>query len=109
VNRGERDDRKDRKMSATYRWKITTDRIGDNYSVGLEGPGDAPETIPAHWECDRFRMLDDDGEVYYHGVVYAEDLDSEEACFGPLDDFGTPNAGCTIIQRRNEAGEWETI
>lgn len=40
----------------------------------------------------KFRLLDDDGCVYYYGVM------SEDACFDPLDDFGTPNAGCTCIE-----------
>lgn len=40
----------------------------------------------------RFRMLDDDGDVYYYGVM------TQDACFDPLDDFGAPNAGCTSIE-----------
>jgi hypothetical protein len=52
-----------------------------------------------------FRLLDDDGEPYYLGA--SNDSDSEEA-FAPLDDYGTPNAGCTEIQylRNNE---WKTL
>lgn len=38
-----------------------------------------------------FRMYDDDGELYYSGWAKP---DTE---FDPLEDFGTPNAGCTSI------------
>jgi hypothetical protein len=50
----------------------------------------------------RFRMLDDDGNVYYGGRCTAD------VEFQPLDDFGMPNAGCTTIQFR-ENGEWRTL
>lgn len=53
----------------------------------------------------KFRMLDDDGEVYYEGE--SDDSDSEEA-FAPLDDYGMPNVGCTSIQFW-EKGKWETL
>jgi len=63
-----------------------------------------------------FRLLDDDGEIYYDGV--SDDSESERA-FDPLDDYGTPNAGCTGIQYlRNRPGhppslpcygKWETL
>jgi hypothetical protein len=29
--------------------------------------------------------------------------------FGPLDDLGTPDAGCVMIQYRNDKGDWETL
>jgi hypothetical protein len=56
-------------------------------------------------EIDRwaFRMLDDDGEVYYYGVS-----DQGES-FAPLWHFGTPNAGCTEIQYKQPDGRWETL
>lgn len=38
-----------------------------------------------------FRMKDDDGELYYEGKLLGG------YGFEPLDDFGTPNAGCTSI------------
>lgn len=50
-----------------------------------------------------FRLLDDDGIVYYEGVS------TVAASFAPLDDYGKPNDGCTEIQYRNAAGKWETL
>lgn len=50
-----------------------------------------------------FRMYDDDEILYYEGYCTAESFD-------PLDDFGCPNAGCTIIKYHNHRNrEWETI
>ena len=99
----------DSEPEPSYCWAITKDKIEDGKHVGTEGPHDAPDSIPDDWQTRKFRMLDDDGNVYYYGIVAAADIESEEAAFGPLDDFGAPNAGCTMIQWRTEDGEWETI
>jgi len=50
----------------------------------------------------KFRMFDDDGELYYEG--YSIDNSS----FDPMDDFGTPNAGVTEIKYVNN-GKFETL
>lgn len=47
---------------------------------------------------DHFKMFDDDGMLYYSGYVKP---DPDQEGFEPLDDYGTPNAGCTEIQYRN--------
>ena len=52
----------------------------------------------------RFRMLDDDGELYYRGLLVGD--------FGglePLDDFGAPNSGCTELQIYTRGKGWESI
>lgn len=51
----------------------------------------------------RFRMLDDDGNVYYGGRC------TPDVEFQPLDNFGMPNAGCTTIQFTGEDGEWYAL
>jgi hypothetical protein len=78
-------------------WIITKDHIAEPAArpgtcanaVGVTGPrgyaGDGSEL------AKRFRMYDDDGNLYYEGRCAEED-------FAPLDDFGTPNAGCTHIK-----------
>jgi hypothetical protein len=48
-------------------------------------------------------MKDDDGDVYYLGKCSHRDV------FAPLDNFGAPNAGCTSIEYKNDAGVWETL
>ena len=97
-----------------YEWTITKDHLaaglGMDSEVGKVGPSRATRTC-AQIEHDpkarSFRMLDDDREVYYTGRIVADE--GSEGDFGPLDDFGTPNAGCTTIQYRNAQGEWEDL
>ena len=86
-----------------YYWEITwaaTD-IGLGDEVGKEGPWNADTTLTA--EPERFRMKDDDGIVYYKGVIYGD-----YEGFEPLDDFGMPNAGCVVIEYMTD-GEWKML
>ena len=83
-------------------WYITDDAIDDGEATG-QWNGNDEDFDNLNELCQHlFRMLDDDGEVYYTG--YSDDNSS----FKPLDDFGTPNAGCTEIQYF-ENGKWETL
>lgn len=73
-------------------WKITADYIENGRRIGTcsrdwteEGAANVPLLLP-------FRMYDDDKNLYYEGVI-----DDESSGLEPLDDFGTPNAGCTMI------------
>lgn len=92
-------------------WKITQDLIEN---------GRADETVSADYDDELqkvrepsagpelgqprpFRMLDGDGNIYYYGFTFGDDDG-----FGPLDDFGQPNAGCTSIQYKI-AGKWEEL
>lgn len=90
-----------------YAWIITHDHlvdVGENGDVGTIGPANATEADKVRLragEGDVFNMRDDDGELYYSGrlVVSGNTThDDQVACFGPLDDFGMPNAGCTTIR-----------
>ena len=85
--------------TAKYRWTITRDRIeGETeYSAkGKEGPRNLDPTITDN--PVRFSMYDADDNCYYEGMLYG-DHDG----FEPLDDFGTPYAGCSAIKID---GEW---
>ena len=89
-------------------WIIDIDHIGDpkakpgtlQNAVGLMGPrgygGDGSELT------HKFRLLDDDGIVYYEGR-------SRDIGFGPLSDFGQPNAGATAIQYWVEGVGWKDL
>ena len=55
----------------------------------------------------KFRMKDDDGEIYYEGMIFETDK-TETTGFEPLDDFGEPNAGCTSIEYL-ENGKWVSL
>lgn len=54
------------------------------------------------YKAYKFRLLDDDGEVYYIGYS------SNNSSFAPLDDYGMPNDGCTDIQYW-EDGQWKSL
>lgn len=99
-------------------WIITEDLIADedapigSYSnaVGVTGPRSAPEHLIEALKAGKglqFKMYDDDGEHYYTGRGIADkyDLGSEEFAYGPLGNFGMPNAGCTLIKWTNHP-EW---
>ncbi len=96
-----------------YEWTITKDHIADPEAkpgsncnaVGVVGPRSAKRThdaIKNDPTGKKFRMRDDDGELYYEGVLVGGDG------FEPLDDFGMPNAGATTIEYR-EGNKWEPL
>lgn len=103
-----------------YKWIIKQDHGADptrpagtnGNAVGLTGPREAAETVPAAWIGHEFKLYDDDGELYYTGMLYFdpkyEDVDPE-VWFCPLEDFGTPNAGCTEIWFKNKDGKFTAV
>ena len=105
---------------STYAWIIDTDHLAepgaepgtlDGNAATVTGPGDAPDRLLAKLQDGdgiEFRLYDDDGELNYTGRLVPADLSDSDEGFGPLDDFGKPNAGCTYIQYKR-AGEWETL
>lgn len=98
-------------------WVITKDYHADHSAesgtnmnaLGMIGPSCVPDgiggqNIKVHRDAQYFEMYDDDGELYYEGYWVDHDSDDETHEvneFEPLDDFGTPNAGCTLIKHRN--------
>ena len=100
---------------SSYAWVITRDHL-EHTNERIIGPHNATEEqleILAHPhrtinrnKLIRFRIYDDDGELYFSGY-FLGDSESEDA-FGPLDDFGAPDSGATRIDYlRGE--EWETL
>ena len=93
----------------TYRWIITIDHIAEHdeppctylNAVDLQGPDDCDETITDN--PIKFRMYDDDGQLYYEGVLYGD-----HHGFEPLDDFGMANAGCTTV-KLFENNKWSIL
>lgn len=54
----------------------------------------------------RFRVLDDDGEIYFWGYATTND---DERAFQPLDEVGV-SYGCTMIEYYNsETKKWEEL
>ena len=84
--------------SSRYGWIIDNDYIsgGSDNRKGTSGPrGISPEMLHSlkSGEGDKFQMFDDDKELYYSGRIVGDYYG-----FEPLDDFGEPNAGCTLIK-----------
>ncbi|MGZ4659684.1 MAG: hypothetical protein ACXVYB_00225 [Arthrobacter sp.] len=110
-------------------WIITKDKIASEedkkenpegkcnaYAKGLVGPREASEKDVARLEAGEgipFRLLDDDGEIYYYGRRLEESDASKYYDYytelAPLDNFGAPNAGCAIQEEKNKDGKWEAI
>jgi hypothetical protein len=91
-------------------WKITKDNVDNGLSVGRTS-SDFNETKwneqKKNGEVTKFRLLDDDGEIYFYGE-YDGLNGSETKAFAPLDQWGAA-FGCTELQFRNEEGEYETL
>ena len=90
-------------------WVITRDLLaeqgfldldeGETSEAGTYGPSGCPltpEQILTHPEAKKFVMLDGDNIPYYEG--FWVDATGNGNSFQPLDDFGTPNAGCAYIR-----------
>ena len=101
-----------KEYSMSYAWTITVDTIADMSvdmptEVGTVGPRNAVlghDEIIGHKDRQSFRMYDDDGNHYYSGFLIGGDG------FEPLDDYGTPNAGCTEIKYREPGtGKYITL
>lgn len=95
-----------------HAWIISTEHSaitdsGRNEKGGTMGPRRAPKelqqallenTTPVGFSRFVFRMYDDDGILYYTGTLITDDPGDEEACYAPLGDYGTPNAGAIEIR-----------
>jgi hypothetical protein len=88
-----------------YAWIITKDVIDNGERNGTFGPRGADKPKPG--QGTKFRVKDDDGEIYAYGW-FVGDADSEEA-FSPLDDFAEPYWGCTTIEYKNTDGVYEIL
>lgn len=85
--------------------------ISDYNDAGTTGPAGITDLAVMKMERGEghpFLMYDGDNELYYEGLLLG-DKDSHQG-FTPLDNFGTPNAGCTYIKYYNETTkEWEVL
>lgn len=84
---------------------IGSDTVGEVRDVSVVGPRSVSDELAARLcagEGVRFKMYDDDNELYYEGRAINCD-------FEPLDDYGTPNAGATSIWYAGKNGKFEQI
>ena len=101
-------------------WTITVDHSAEegakpatnSNAVGMVGPRTASMTVEeilAHKDSKRFQMRDDDNTPVYEGKCYLP-AGYTTSAFDPLDDFGSPNYGCSSIWYRNDADtDWEEL
>ena len=83
-------------------WKITRNIIDENKDHQVSRDFKKDTKLPF-----KFRMLDDDREIYFYGV---SDDNRTEDLFAPLDCYGMPGYGCTEIQYLNDkTKKWETV
>ena len=87
-------------------WLITEDKTADTQypegtNMNAKGKASYNYSGDPNALTHKFRMKDDDGEIYYLGKCDRES-------FRPLDDFGAFNAGCTTIEYLNN-GKWEAL
>ena len=88
-------------MGSIYNWTISRDYINHGAENGLTGPRNSSRHTA---NGTAFQMFDGDGELYYAGTIWG-DFEG----FEPLDDFGTPSAGCTEIKLRDADGIFRTL
>jgi len=84
-----------------YRWVITKVHLeGEEHVKGMMGGRDCDPNLKSN--PVRFSLYTDDDDCYAEGMLYC--IDGEEGCyeFAPLDDYGTPNWGCTYIKINGE-------
>ena len=86
------------------KWVLTENRLtGDeHWQQGTCQPSDIRDPVA-------FRLLDDDGNVYFTGLLEREAFDNapDYVAFEPLDAFGAAY-GCTELQYK-ENGHWRTL
>ena len=81
-------------------WMIEKDNIDSNMRMDSDR---RPINNPV-----KFRLLDDDGTIYYEGLISNADLCGDEfRAFAPLDVVGF-DAGCTEMQYFKDH-QWKTL
>lgn len=94
----------------SYAWIITkdfiTDPSHDTDDAGTHGPSQVQlteEQIKNHPDARQFRMYDSENILTYEGLFVGG---NGNEMYGPLEDFGEANAGCTSIHYQSPSGEW---
>jgi hypothetical protein len=111
-------------MASVYGWIITRDHFAagmdnakerEKYNCeGVSGPRNLSDEMESDLKAGKgraFRLYDDDGELMAtgRGLCIPGMEESEEFLFGPLDDYGAPNWGCTEIRWALPGGNWESV
>lgn len=78
---------------------VTGPRFSPDWMTNVLQEGASPGDSTLH-DADiyTFKMYDGDHILYYTGRMITDEGGTEDACYGPLGDYGGPNAGCTDIR-----------
>ena len=89
-------------------WEITKDLLAAELDCASRAGYSRGKVPPETATPQRFRLLDDDGEVYYEGILI-DPLDRASG-FEPLD-WAQYDSGCTEIQywEPGKGGGWRTL
>lgn len=83
----------------------------DHLDPGMQFADATPEQIEAI-KADgftvKFKMYDDDDILYYSGYLLTK-YEGSETAFAPLDDYGSPNAGCVDIRYKEKDGLYHSL
>lgn len=100
------------KITRTNKSVFGEEKFSNEYRGFRAGATETAEETEARFKrlkakCNkRFRVLDDDGEIYFWGCATTND---DERAFQPLDEVGA-DYGCTVIEYYNaETKEWEEL
>lgn len=88
-------------------WRITEDLLweeGDSLPSRVGWKNEDPNPQRTVYNAVEVRLLDDDREHYYTAICEDDDESLESLYY-----FAMRDAGVTIIQARNDKGEWEDI
>lgn len=97
-----REDEAKRNLSNITMWQILKDHTEDiAEDVDVQSRNFDPEKAKLLPKT-KFKLYDDDGNLYYEGLLYGE-ID-----FHPLDDCGMSNAGATTM-KYFQNGEWKIL
>jgi hypothetical protein len=92
-------------------WIITKDKIDDNLSKGRTSSDfdqNEWDKKKVEGKTDKFRLLDDDGEIYFYGEWDGLNR-AEWKAFAPLDEWGSA-FGCTELQYKDKVSkEWKPL
>lgn len=87
-----------------YGWVIVRDFVDDGMFVGAMSANSPFTEQEIRSRGELLRLLDDDGELYYHVKILGD-----YSGFEPLDQFATPNAGATTVEYKARDGRWRTL
>lgn len=97
-------------------WVITEDHLDSGFPHSRVGTGreDINQPIQSNLKESivtdpiKIKLFDDDGELYYEGIISREWFNKDELyCFDPLH-FAANDAGCTYMQYEDN-GQWNTL